>query len=109
MSKEPSTEERVQQILDMRDRKVQEHLRQYAPIWLVEEKPIPNEDAVQFNVVFHHPEYNWVNRRYRYDAFTDVLHYKGQRSIAEEDAFTIQNSEPYMTAPIINTRRSYGG
>ncbi len=106
MSKEKS---RLQRITAKRDEKVKDHLQQYAPVWLVDEKLILDEDALQFNVVFYHPRYRWVNRRYRYDEFTDVLYHKGQRTIDEEDAIELQDTEPYLEAPTINTIDSYGG
>lgn len=101
--------EQVQKIAAMRDQKAREHLSQYAPLWLVDEKPIPNEDALQFNVVFYHPQYGWVNRRYRYDAFADVLYHKGQTRMDEDEAIAVQEKEPYMLAPSNNTVDSYGG
>jgi hypothetical protein len=102
-------EDRIKRIAAMRDQKAADHLTQYAPVWLVDEKPIPEEDAVQFNVVFLHPRYGWVNRRYRYDAFQDVLYHKGQTLVDEEVALQIQEREPYLKAPAINTINSYGG
>ncbi|MCB9435740.1 MAG: hypothetical protein H6673_01945 [Anaerolineales bacterium] len=101
--------EQIQKIAAMRDQKAREHLSQYAPLWLVAEKPIPNEDAIQFNVVFYHPRYGWVNRRYRYDAFADVLYHKGQTRMDEDEAIAVQEKEPYILAPSINTVDSYGG
>lgn len=101
--------EQIQKIAAMRDQKAREHLSQYAPLWLVDEKPIPNEDALQFNVVFYHPHYGWVNRRYRYDAFADVLYHKGQTRMDEDEAIAVQEKEPYMLALSTNTVDSYGG
>ena len=92
-----------------RDAKVTVHLQQYAPVWIVDEKVIPNEDAVQFNVVFQHPEYGWVNRRYRYDSFNNVLYYKGQITISEEEALAVQQKEPYIPAGVADIPNSYGG
>ena len=109
MAKEISQKERVKQIAAKRDQKAKDHLSQYAPLWLSDEKPIPEEDAVQFTVVFLHPLYGWVSRRYRYDAFADVLYQKGQNRIDEADALDIQSNEPFVSAPVINTTNSYGG
>lgn len=103
------SKEQIQKIAAMRDEKVKDHLSQYAPLWLVDEKPIPDEDAIQFNVVFLHPRYGWVNRRYRYDAYTDVLYHKGQTTMDEDEALVIQEKDPYIAAPVINTIESYGG
>ena len=104
-----SSQERIDSIKSMRLQKVKHHLEQYAPIWLIEDLPIPEEDAIQFNVAFFHPEYRWVKRRYRYDAFNDVLYQKGQRVISEEDALELQEQEPFISAPMINSVDSYGG
>ena len=92
-----------------RDAKVIPHLEQYAPAWIVNEKLIPAEDSIQFNVVFRHPRYGWVNRRYRYDNFNNVLYHKGQKTISEEEAVEIQDSEPYLTATVTDIPNSYGG
>ena len=56
------------------------------PVWLVEQKIIPEDEAVQFNVVFEHSRYGWVNRRYRFDGFNNVLYYKGQIVLSEDEA-----------------------
>lgn len=104
-----SQSERIAAIKDLRLAKARHHLEQYAPIWLVTDKPIPEEDAIQFDVVFYHPQYHWISRRYRYDAFNDVLYQRGQTLVDEETALEIQETEPFVSAPIINTVDSYGG
>lgn len=92
-----------------RDAKVHHHLVQYAPVWLAEETMIPQEDAIQFNVVFLHPQYGWVSRRYRYDSFNNVLYHKGQIVMDEEDTYELQAKDPYIEASVLNTVDSYGG
>ena len=52
---------RIKQIVKLRDEKVKNHLEQYAPVWLADEKPIPDEDSVQFNVVFL-TSYIWLGK-----------------------------------------------
>ena len=104
-----TNQEKIEAIKTLRYQKAQNHLEQYAPIWLVDDKVIVGEDAVQFNVVFQHPTYGWVNRRYRYDAFSDVLFQKGQRTVDEDDALEIQEQEPYIAASMMNSIDSYGG
>jgi len=94
---------------ERRARKVISHLQQYAPVWMVEEEVFPNEDALQFNVIFYHAEYGWVTRRYRYDAFNDVLYYKGQVMVSEEKALELDDQPPYISAEAVNTVNSYGG
>lgn len=92
-----------------RDAKVHDHLLQYAPVWLVDEKILPDKDAVQFDVVFLHPKYGWLKRRYFYDSYNDVLYHKGQVPIDEEETFDLQAQEPYVRAEVVNTVNSYGG
>ena len=96
-------------LLKKRDAKVKPHLEQYAPVWLIDEVVIAEDEAVQFNVIFQHNLYGWVSRRYRYDAFNDVLYYHGQRRLSEEDALAMQDEPPYIPAESINTVESYGG
>jgi hypothetical protein len=104
-----NTSDKVKLIREKRDAKVLLHLEQYAPVWVVDETPFPQDDALQFNVVFYHPRYGWVNRRYRYDAFNDVLYHQGQNLISEAQALEIEEKKPYISAEVINTVNSYGG
>jgi hypothetical protein len=93
----------------LRDAKVIPHLKQYAPVWLVDEVPNFRNDVLQFNVVFYHPYYGWVNRRYRFDAFNQVLYHQGQKVVSEEEAFSLEDKRPFIAAETINTVQSYGG
>lgn len=101
--------DKVKRLRALRDAKVRPHLEQYAPVWLLNEVAMPKDDALMFNVVFYHPRYGWVNRRYRYDAFNDVLYHKGQNLITEEKALDLEEQLPYLDADMINTVNSYGG
>jgi len=92
-----------------RDTKAISHLEQYAPVWLVDEKVSPEEDAVLFSVVFQHNVYGWVSRRYRYDAFNDVLYHQGQTRISEADAVNVQDNEPYIAVAVADIPNAYGG
>ncbi len=96
-------------ILEKRDAKVIPHVKQYAPVWLVDQLMVPEDDAVQFNVVFQHHLYGWVNRRYKYDSFNDVLYHKGQNSVSDDDALEIQESEPWVSVIVADIPNSYGG
>ncbi len=96
-------------IHEKRDRKTIPHLEQYAPVWIVDEKIIEEDDSIQFNVVFFHHRYGWVNRRYRYDGFNDVLYHKGQHTIPEDDAVEIQEQAPYIQVTVADTPNAYGG
>jgi hypothetical protein len=101
--------EKIDQMRQLRDAKVRGHLEQYAPVWLVDDVPIARDEILRFDVVFLHPRYGWVKRRYRYDAFSDVLYYNGQRLMREEDVLDLLDQEPYISAETINPFESYGG
>jgi hypothetical protein len=92
-----------------RDVKAMPHLEQYAPVWIASEKSILGDEAIQFEVVFQHHEYGWVQRRYRYDGFNDVLYHKGQLAISEEQALKIQEQDPYIAALVADIPNAYGG
>jgi hypothetical protein len=96
-------------LLKKRDAKAIPHLEQYAPVWLIDEKIIEEDEAVQFNVVFRHHLYGWVNRRYRYDGFNNVLYHKGQTRISEETAVEMHEQEPYISATVADIPNAYGG
>ncbi len=98
-----------QTLLQKRDAKAKPHLAQYAPVWLVDQKFITDDDAVQFNVVFQHSRYGWVNRRYRYDAFNDVLYYKGQVILSEDEALKVEEKDPYISVEVADIPNAYGG
>ncbi len=99
----------MEDLRQKRDLKAKPHLEQYAPVWLVDEKLIPREDSVQFNVVFQHNRYGWVNRRYRFDAFNNVLYQKGQTVLSEDEVLEIQEKEPYISREIADIPNAYGG
>jgi len=98
-----------QMLLNKRDAKTKPHLEQFAPVWLVEEKIIAEDEAVQFNVVFQHNMYGWVNRRYRFDGFNNVLYYKGQQILSEDEAQKVQEAEPYLNVTVTDIPNAYGG
>lgn len=98
-----------------RDDKAIPHLEQYAPVWIVDEVVVLEDEAIQFNVVFLHPHAGpenkavWVNRRYRYDGFNNTLYHKGQNLLDEEVALDYTEQEPYINATVTDTPNSYGG
>jgi len=97
------------ELLNKRDAKTIPHLSQYAPVWVIDEKIIAEDEAVQFNVVFFHNLYGWVNRRYRYDGFNDVLYHKGQTIMDETITIELTENDPYINATVADTQNSYGG
>jgi hypothetical protein len=98
-----------EQLLRLRDIKAIPHLEQYAPVWLVDQKIIPEDEAVQFDVVFQHNLYGWVNRRYRYDGFNDVLYHKGQTLLKEDEVLAVQETDPYIVTSVTDIPNAYGG
>ncbi len=104
------TQSKIERMRELRDAKVIPHLQQYAPVWIVDEVPVLEDDAIRFNVVFYHTRYGWVNRRYRFDAFNNVLYHQGQNVVAEnETLLNLEEKTPYISAETINTVDSYGG
>lgn len=97
------------ELLKKRDAKAIPHLEQYAPVWLVDEHVFEENPMVQFSVVFNHHRYGWVNRRYRYDGFSDVLYQTGQIPVSEDEAVEIQEQEPYVSATVADIPNAYGG
>jgi hypothetical protein len=109
MSKHQPAEQKIQIMKDKRDAKVRDHLMQYAPVWLTADEAILEEDALQFEVVFYHPRYGWVQRRYRFDSYNNVLYHKGQVLVDENGIYDLHSQDPYLTADVLNTVNSYGG
>ena len=99
----------VVKLIEMRDVKTRPHLEQYAPVWILEEDIIAEEESIQFHVLFQHNLHGWVNRRYRYDGFNDTLYHKGQTLIAEEDALEYMLGSPYIEARVSDVPNAYGG
>ena len=97
-------------VLKMRDAEAIPHLEQYAPVWLFDEKFLPDDESVIFSVVFQHNLYGWVKRRYKYDSFGDVLYYLGETVIPEDEALTLQSqNEPYINPVVTDFVNAYGG
>ena len=104
-----------EELLAKRDARIKPHLEQYAPVWLVDEKVLLEDEAVQFNVVFLHSNSGmdntpvWVNRRYRYDGFNNTVYHKGQTTVSEEQVAEITANTPFIDALVTDTPNSYGG
>jgi hypothetical protein len=93
----PSAQE---QIAAQRDAKVRQTLGELAPIWLVYEEFRPREDAIVFNLVYNDPSYGWMNRRFKYDGFNDVLYHMGWRLLSEAEQLEIVEKEPYIDGEV---------
>lgn len=108
-------ENTAQELLAKRDEKVKPHLEQYAPVWIVDQIIMMEEEAIQFHAVFLHSRAGlgerpaWVSRRYRYDAFNDTLYHKGQTVLDEDDVLELQEEDPYIDATVTDLPNAYGG
>jgi hypothetical protein len=96
-------------LYEKRDKKVRPHLEQYAPIWLAGENTITSDEAIQFNIIFQHKDHGWVNRKYYYDGFNNILYYRGQVTIPEQELPDLSKQEPYITTQTPDPTNSYGG
>ena len=105
----PDAQTYIAQMRAARDTKVHEHLQQYAPLWMIDDTADTAKDSVYFKVIFYHPTYGWVSRRYWYDAYTDVLLQRGQLTLDEDTILSYQEEEPYLDAEGGNSMSSYGG
>ncbi len=101
--------EKYTDLLKKRDDKSKPHLIQYAPVWLADQVIIPEDEAIMFQAIFRHNSYGWVTRRYRYDAFNNVLYHKGQKVLSEDEVVDLAKSEPYINATVADTTNAYGG
>jgi hypothetical protein len=98
------------QLKAKRDEKAEPTLEQYAPVYIVSETVDLEKPTILFDVAFPHNLYGWVNRRYLYDGFNNVLYYKGQTRLTEDQAMVIEeSSEPYIAAVAQDTPNAYGG
>mgnify|MGYP006969482350 CR=1 FL=1 len=96
-------------LIAKRDAKAIPHLEQYAPVWIIDEQILLEDEAIQFNVLFQHVNHGWVNRRYRYDGFNNTLYHKGQTLVAEDDAVEYMDKDPYIQATVTDIPNNYGG
>jgi hypothetical protein len=99
----------IEKVRTLRDKKAMPHLQQYAPVWVIDEKFKEEDEALQFNIVFQHSLYGWVNRRYLYDGFNNVLYHKGQTQLSEDQALDLTQGAPYIEAQISDIPNAYGG
>lgn len=97
------------ELYSKRDSKVRDHLKQYAPVWKIKEKIVPSDESVQFEVLFQHNLYGWVNRRYVYDGFNNVLYFKGQVPAPLEVIDELTSEEPWINAVVADIPNAYGG
>lgn len=93
------------EILRRRDSKVRTALTEAAPCWLIGEQVREGEDSVLFNLVYEHRTAGWINERFKYDAFADVLYHMGSKTIPETELIQIMDQTPYIDADFNRTAR----
>ncbi|MFN8377145.1 MAG: hypothetical protein U0452_00600 [Anaerolineae bacterium] len=98
------------QLKAKRDQKAMPTLEQYAPVFIMDEVIDLEKPTILFDAAFQHNEYGWVSRRYLYDGFNNVLYYKGQTRLSEDEAIALEESiGPYISAVAQDTPNAYGG
>jgi hypothetical protein len=90
----------LQTIRQKRDKKVRDAMEAYAPVWLANEEYIEREDSLLFNLIYQNSGDGWVNHRFKYDGFSDVLYYMGVKYLKEEEVLPILDEEPYLAGEI---------
>ena len=89
-----------EQMAAKRDKKVRAAMSQLAPIWMENEEYRPNEDGLLFNLIYDNPVYGWVNERFKYDAYNDVLYHMGEARLKEEAVLPLEDKEPYLPGEV---------
>src|SRR5579864_2116234 len=80
-----------------RDKKIRTAMGHIGPIWLLNDEYRPIEESCLYDLVFPNSVDGWVQCRYKYDAFNDVLYHMGERRLTETEALAIQDSAPYFS------------
>jgi hypothetical protein len=89
-----------EQIRVRRDAKVQQAMADFAPVWLENEEYRVHEDSVLFNLIYAHPVHGWLNERFRYDAFNDVLYHMGERRLKEVEVLPYEERAAYVAGEV---------
>jgi hypothetical protein len=79
-----------------RDAKVHATMQNLAPLWLAGEEFRAREDSLIFSLIYQSPIDGWVQERFKYDAFNDVLYHMGMKLLTEADIFQILDQEPWL-------------
>ncbi|GEM_PF-254040 len=83
-----------------RDQKVKTTMRNNGPIWMLNDEYRDVEESCLFDLVFDNSIYGWVQHRYKYDAFNDVLYHMGEKRISEAEGILAQEQEPYLSGEV---------
>ena len=85
-----------EQVSNRRDKLVESTFHDFAPVWLVNDEYRANESSYLFNLVFYHPVHGWVNQRYKFDTFNNVLYFMGERRVSEEEILRLEEQQPFI-------------
>ena len=84
------------ELVAKRNAKTFPHLKQYAPVWIIDEEIIEESGTVLFHAVFRHNAFGWISRRYCYDGFNDLLYQRGQTAIDEATVAEVETKTPFV-------------
>lgn len=68
-----------------RDRKMFKMLDPDEPAWLIEESVKEADEIVIYTIVHRWKPGGWARRRYTYDTFSDVIHFRGTSPLSDGD------------------------
>lgn len=85
-----------EEILRKRNVKVVMTMQELAPMWIIGEQMRLGDDSVLFNLVYEHPTAGWINERFKFDAFADVLYQMGKKLIPEVELIPIMEQVPFI-------------
>ncbi len=89
-----------QEVAARRDQKVLTTLGEIGPLWLINDVYRPLEESLLFDLVYAHSEYGWVQQRFKFDAFNNVLYHMGVTRLTEAKALEIQEGDPYLLGEV---------
>ncbi|MGB0386091.1 MAG: hypothetical protein ACPGWR_14890 [Ardenticatenaceae bacterium] len=73
-----------------RDRKMFKMLDPDEPAWLVEEDVYLEDEMVTYTIVHRWKPGGWARRRYTYDTFSDVIHFRGTSPVDDSQMAKIK-------------------
>jgi hypothetical protein len=68
-----------------RDHKMFKMLDKNEPAWLVEEEVYEEKEVVYYTIVHRWKPGGWARRRYTYDTFADVIHFRGTSPVNDKE------------------------
>jgi hypothetical protein len=89
-----------QQATQRRDDKIRHAMNGVTPLWLIHDDYRAPEESFFFDLVYQHSIYGWIQQRFKYDAFNDVLYHFGQSALNEADALAVQDTPPYIEGEV---------